>query len=355
MSSLLYYEDFCIDYTKITKQQINNAKSLQLQNALFFLKQWFGKTQKFVFKTSGSTGIPKKITFNKSQLVHSAKQTINFFKLNEADTFLVCLDVNMVAGKMMIARAALINSNILLVEPKSNPLKKLKHEVSFAAFVPLQMQAILMDEESISKLKNIKKIIIGGTALNNTLESEILKHKLNAWHTYGMTETLTHVALKKIGSNKNYKPLTGVKIKLNSHGCLCIKYPPVQAKWITTNDLAKIYRNNTFKIIGRADFVINSGGYKIHPEMLETVISKTFNKQLQNVPFFVGSIKDKTLGNKCVLFIESNSPIHLDISLLKNHLNKYQIPKQIICLPRFTFTSSGKINRIKTIQLFEKQ
>jgi o-succinylbenzoate---CoA ligase len=355
--SNLVFNNRAYDYSKINQTDIEETNITQLKTALQFLKDWQGSFNFLNLKTSGSTGTPKEISFSKEQITLSATTTINAFNLTPNDVFLVCLNTQFVAGMLMLARAVMLNAKIVLVEPIANPLLDLEElPISFAAFVPLQVEEILKNPASVQTLKNIKQVIIGGASLNNNLEHSIaLTKPKGAFHTYGMTETLTHVAIREIGSEKAFKTLPGATIKLNEEGCLCIKNKITQNNWITTTDLAEIIDDNSFIILGRADFIINSGGYKINPFKIEQAISELFKNEVKNVSYFVGSIKDDILNHKCVLFIEKQINEEIDLKKLGSVLHKYEIPKQIIFLKSFIYGQTGKLDRIKTLQLADIQ
>lgn len=348
----LVFKNTVYNYTKITKTDIANAESLQLKYALQLLKKWYGKSVDYSFKTSGSTGKAKKITFTKNQIITSADITNKVLQLTHNDVFLVCLSANFVAGTLMLVRAILLNAKIILAEPIANPLLNLLDEkITFAAFVPLQVEEILVQPKTKKYLQNITQIIIGGADINASLEEKIAHLKpVKAYHTYGMTETLTHIALRKIGSEQTYTALPGTIIKQAKNKCLCIKNKVTNNHWIATNDLVKIYKNKRFKVLGRIDFIINSGAYKINPFKVENALIKTFKNQLTNTHFFVGSIKDNKLGNKCMLFVERNQDLKINLTALEKDLHKYEIPKGIIALEAFIYTPSGKINRKATMQ-----
>jgi len=352
--SKLYYNKRLINCNKLNIKIVEGISDSYLKSVLQFVLKWQGSSKNFYFTTSGSTGTPKKIKFSRIQILQSAGNTINYFNLNSNDVFFVCMDISFVAAKLMLVRALCLNADIVLVKPTLNPLIKIKHKITFAAFVPLQLQQILHRHQSLLKLKEINKIIIGGAALNSATEKLIVQNKINAWHTYAMTETLTHIALRKIGSEKTFTTLPGIFIK-TINGCLCVKSKITFNKWIQTNDLAKIYHLRKFKITGRADFIINSGAFKINPLEVENELVNNFSKQLQGVNFFIAGIKDDKLGSKCVLIIENAHSIKLNLKMLEKTMHKYKVPKQIIYMKQFIYTQYDKIKRLATLQMIDKQ
>lgn len=313
-----------------------------------FIKEWLNKTESFKLQTSGSTGTPKEITLARNQLKKSAQRTLTALNLIQSDTAFVCLDTKYIAGKMMLVRALECNMKIVAVEPSANPLQNHSSEISlhFAAFVPMQLQEMFRHSEIVKKLNRFKAIIIGGGAVSIKLNQEIQKITCPVFATYGMTETVSHIALQRLNgdhASDYFKVLPGIKIEIDERGCFVIQVPEF-AEAITTNDLVELIDSEQFKWLGRHDNVINSGGFKISPEKIE----KSLESILPDRSFFVTSFYDERLGEKLVLVLEGNR-INIDFSKLQLH--PFEIPKEVIHLPEFIRTETGKINRIKTMRL----
>jgi O-succinylbenzoic acid--CoA ligase len=313
-----------------------------------FIENWLQEVDLFTLQTSGSTGTPKEITLTRNQLQQSALRTIEVLNLHENDAALVCLDTKYIAGKMMLARALEGNLKIIAIEPTSNPLKNFSPEFSngFTAFVPLQLLEILKHPESKKKLNQFKAIIIGGGAISNTLTQQIQNLSCPVFATYGMTETVSHIALQRLNGSEashHFSVLPGINVELDARGCLVIQMPEFPEK-VVTNDLVELKGSNQFRWLGRYDNVINSGGFKISPEKIE----KALESIVRDRAFFVTSFLDERLGEKLVLVMEGN-PIPIDFSNL--HLHPYETPKEVIHLPEFIRTETGKINRGKTMRL----
>ena len=319
----------------------------QEKNFNQFLNEWNSDKDYIEIKTSGSTGSPKKIKLLKKSMRVSAANTIEFFNLKENDCLFLCLPLHTIAAKMMIVRAIVGKMRLAVHKPSKNPLKELNHDVTLISLTPMQMKYVI--DESIHKTSITQNILLGGAPVDYKLE-QILKEidSSSIYHSYGMTETASHVAIRKIDRHQSdlFKAINGVTFTQNSDGCLIINYPAFQNEKIETNDVVDLKTNDSFIWKGRKDFVINTGGVKVHAEELENSIASFFNK-----PFFISSIKDAYLGSKIILIIESrieldNKKITAQISTL---LPPYSVPKEIYYLTTFERTKSGKLNRKKSL------
>jgi o-succinylbenzoate---CoA ligase len=337
--------------------QIKNFKNLPIPNseyerkAIDFCEKWLAGQQEFILKTSGSTGEPKPISLTRFQMKASAKLTGKTFGLKTHDKALVCLNVEYIAGIMMLVRGMVLGLELTVIEPNSNPLENLENErFDFAAFVPLQLHKILENKNQIEILNQMKVIIVGGAAVNEVLEKNIQELKVPVYSTYGMTETVSHIAIRKLnGADKsnNFKVLEGVKIGIDERNCLNIIAEASNNDLVQTNDIVEIINEKEFKLIGRFDNIINSGGVKIQLEKIE----KAFEKFINENRFFVFGITDLALGQKLILVIECESSINENIlSEGRKSLSKYEIPKQIFTIKNFSETPTGKIDKKATIK-----
>ncbi|MCE7057002.1 AMP-binding protein [Algoriphagus sp. AGSA1] len=324
------------------------------QAAMEFCGSWLSGSTSFVQQTSGSTGTPKEIEISRAQMIASAKGTQSFFRTDEGSTLLCCLDPRYIAGKMMLVRAMVWNSPIHLAEPKSNPLGGLRVLADFVAMVPLQVETCLADKSSLKKLKAIDHLIIGGAPISSALKEKLLENDIQAYQTYGMTETVSHIALAKITSGELiYSFLPDVEFGLDGRSALWITSASSNYKKVQTNDLVELVDNSSFRWLGRADFVVNSGGVKLHPELLESKSEATIYSFFPTSSFFFFGKKDDRLGEKLCLAIESNHGSEKTENLLfelKKVLTRFEIPKNIFIIQAFARTESGKINRLKTIE-----
>ena len=300
-----------------------------------FLLDWFDCKSYIEMETSGSTGAPKTISISKQAMVDSALATGDFFDLQPGNKALQCLPVKYVAGKMMLVRAMILGLDLEFVAPSSHPLDHNEIDFDFVAMVPLQAQ------NSISQLKKVKKLIIGGAAVNKTLEKQLLKLPTKVYETYGMTETITHIAARKLGE-KAFTVLPYVTVSFDDRNCLVIHAPRISPEVIITNDIVELLDENQFIFLGRMDNVINSGGIKLIPEQIEQKLAGKISQR-----FFIASKPDDELGEKVVLVIEGEKH-ELDNSIYES-LDKYEKPKEIIFIPKFLDTATGKILRKETL------
>ena len=311
-----------------------------------FLLDWLDDNDYVLTKTSGSTGKPKTIKLKKQAMVHSAIATGDYFKLKPGDSALHCLPSNFIAGKMMLIRAMILGLKLDILEPTSRPYISNK-SYDFCAMVPMQV------ENSLEKLNSIKTLIIGGASVSARLEEKLRGLKTKVYATYGMTETITHVAVNQLTSNtvissgvekSHFKTLPNINISQDKRDCLVIEAPHLFQGKLITNDIVKILSDTEFEFLGRYDNVINSGGVKLFPEQIEAKLSRILDER-----HFISSEADETLGERVVLIIESESNV-LNKSVL-DVLEPYEKPKKIYTVSKFIETPSGKINRSKTLKL----
>jgi O-succinylbenzoic acid--CoA ligase len=336
-------------------QQKKISDSPYANFAFSFLQKWLAGEQKFALQTSGSTGKPKKIIVTREQLIVSAIATGNALQLKANQHALLALSAQYIAGIMMLTRAMVWQQHIYITEPSNNPLKNFSDQQTFdfVALVPLQIQT-LIDTFGLHTLSRLKKILIGGAPLSNSLKEKIAHAESDVYLTYGMTETISHIALQKIsGENKQerFYPLPGIQLSQDENSCLRIRAPYL-VEDIQTHDVVKLYDDKSFEWLGRADFVINSGGIKIHPEEIENKIENIL-RALAIDTYFVSALPDDKLGEKLILLIESIESISTTplLQQLKETLPPYQNPKEMYILPQFKRTENGKLNRKATLDL----
>lgn len=308
-----------------------------------FINDWHSSADYIIINTSGSTGIPKSIKLPKKVMWQSALRTIAYFDLKNSDKLLLNLSCSFIAGKMMVVRALAGKTNLKVVAPTTN-FSFLENETfDFGAMVPNQVQKILENKNGKTLLQNIKNLIVGGSSIDTALCSQIENLTNRIVSTYGMTETASHVALRELtGKFKSeyYTCLSDIKVTLNNKDCLVFKIPEFN-EIIETNDIGSLISQNSFKIIGRADSVINSGGIKFMPEVIENKLSIITKRRL-----VITSKPDTKLGERIVLVIEGNNSKKLTGEILKaEFLDAYEIPKEIFYLKNFPETKNGKIKR----------
>ena len=304
-----------------------------------FFTEWNSETLTVSVCTSGSTGIPKVIQVEKSRMIESAKSTCSFLNLKQGDTALLCMPLNYIAGKMMVVRSIVAGLRLITAEPSGHPLYGITEHIDLAAMVPLQIYNSLSVPSELSVLSDINNTLIGGGTIDMRMEEKLQTVNGQLWSTYGMTETLSHIALRAVNGSRrslSYTPFDGVSISLSSDSTLVIDVPKISPTILTTNDIAKLNEDGTFTIIGRKDNVICSGGIKIQIEEVESVL-----EQYISVPFAITSIRDEKFGEAVIMLIESNG-ITDDISLAITHLPKYWQPKKIITTDNIPMTATGK-------------
>ncbi len=321
------------------------------KKVVFFLKEWLSDSKTVKVQTSGSTGIPKIFEIEKSKMLNSAKMTCDFLGMKNNDTALLCLPVEYISGKMMVVRAFERKLKLRIAEPSLKPLEYLKDEVDFCAMTPLQV------ENSSDRIGLIKNLIIGGAAVSESLKSQISESLMRSdnptkvYETYGMSETLSHIALKEIYPDRDnyFTVFENVSISKDERGCLQISAPHLNDDILQTNDLVEINRVNTFMFLGRIDHVINSGGAKIFPEQLESLVKKVIPNEI----VFLG-IKDESLGQKLIAVIEGeeSGDVIRRIGEIKFEKNFHR-PKQIIFVHEIPRTANGKLNRIELRKVLE--
>lgn len=307
-----------------------------------FISLWNNNESSITQYSSGSTGPPKAIEIPKWKMEASARMTGTFLGLNECKSALLCISEAYIGGKMMIVRSMLYNLDLYLTEVNSNPLKDLTSPIDLVAMVPLQVETIL--EENPEKLNLIKYLIIGGGPVSDHLIHQIQKYSCTAYSTFGMTETVSHIALRKLGAASEPFRAIGNTQFSTQDDCLVIDCEDLGIKGLETTDIVHLIDKKSFNWLGRADFVINSGGVKIHPEEVERKIRTVLNSE----DFIIGQLSDQKLGSK-VIFIgeeELNLP-HLK-DKIEVVLDKYERPKAYYFISSLKRTPSGKIDRIKT-------
>jgi O-succinylbenzoic acid--CoA ligase len=325
--------------------------------AFTLAQQWLNNQQLFTFFTSGSTGIPKKIELQRGQLLASAKGTIETLGLTSAEHILLCMNPAFIGGAMLLIRGLELDATITLQEPSGDPLQYIpvNHPYTFVSFAPLQLFALLqLTQNTAAKLNLFSHILVGGAPISFQLEQQLTLLKTNVYHTYGMTETVSHIALRRIGKENYFTILKGVSIRTDDRHCLAIQSASTQGEWIQTNDVVNLLSENSFEMLGRADDVINSGGIKLWPAKIETALYENLGNTAGNL--FVTGIPDERLGQQIIAVIESEKDRDLIIGLLDRglpSLGKYEIPKQIFVLERFVYTPTGKINKAETLKMID--
>lgn len=322
-------------------------------SALQFCHDWLNGKEHFILHTSGSTGTPKEISVTRNQLLASARSTISALGLREGFTALICLDTRYVAGIMMLVRSLEAGMTMIVTEPSSDPFQKLQDSIriDFTAMVPLQVDALTAH---IDKLNRIGILLIGGAALQQSTALRLQQTRCACYATYGMTETLSHIALQRInGTHKQdfLQVLPGISIHTDERGCLVIHAPQVNEHPVITNDLVELISPNQFRWLGRMDTVINTGGVKVLPEKVEETVTIIFKELDIDNRHFITGLPDPALGQTVTLVIEGTLSERVQQKLnelLGNRLSRFERPRAIKFIDDFILTGSGKIDKLKT-------
>tara|TARA_Y100000385_G_scaffold182253_1_gene188237 strand:- start:1722 stop:2771 length:1050 start_codon:yes stop_codon:yes gene_type:complete len=327
------------DIFNISENELNKIDT----EIIKFLEFWKSNKETLFIQTSGSTGKPKKIEIKRNAIINSAKATLDYFKIKENSKFHCCLPTKYIGGKMMLVRAFINKAEIILTKPTKNVTSELKEKIDFSAMTSMQVENSIHEKG----FKHIKKLIIGGGPISNQLLEKIENQSTKCYQTFGMTETVSHIAIRELNNSKiddPYECLNHVKISTNKSGVLIINSTKLNIESLTTNDLVQLTGNEQFKYIGRSDNIINSGGIKVHPETLE----KEIEKILKCKDFFIDKIDDIDLGEKIIIIALKT----IEKEKLKKALGEINdqkiVPKSILFCNHFYYTPNNKINRKKS-------
>jgi len=314
-----------------------------------FLNQWHDGSSTVEVHTSGSTGTPKVMRVEKQRMLASARATCDFLGLQPGDTALLCMSVDYIAGKMMVVRSIERDMKLLVVEPSSHPLAmpeiadEMGKNVDFAAMVPMQVYNSLLVPREREMLANIRHIIIGGGPLDTSLEQELGGLGNAIWHSYGMTETLSHIALRRVnGSDATpwFTPMPGVTLSVNDNHCLVIDAPHLCPERLVTRDVVEMMEKDGiqhFKVLGRIDNVIITGGVKVHIEQVEKALSPFLP-----CPFIITKCPDARFGEVVVMLLQGTADDEAVARQAIETLDRYSRPKHIMLTPELPMTPNGK-------------
>jgi o-succinylbenzoate---CoA ligase len=336
------------------QQQLQEGYGIhEIEEILEFVVDWSNRKEWIEARTSGSTGRQKNIKIRKEQILASAERTLSSLNLKPGDSALLCLPHRFIGGKMMIARSIIGELDLHITENTAKPQLPENVEISFAAIVPYQIVSINKDDEARQRWMKVKKIIIGGAHVDNALDEQLRSWPNEIYESFGMTETISHVALRRISGmteRQPFKVLETIEVTQDDRGCLVIHSEALPTNPTITNDIVHMVDESSFHWLGRADNMINSGGVKIIPEVLEKLIKRFINPR-----FFIGGLVDEELGQRVVLVLECQPMSEVDeedlMTDLRTELSKFEVPKEICYVDEFVETENGKINRKKTVKL----
>ena len=314
-----------------------------------FIAEWHSDSAYVRVQTSGSTGAPKPMLVEKRRMQNSARITCDFLGLKAGDTALLCMSLDYIAGKMMVVRSLERRLRLLAVEPSGHPLMALADRIDFAAMVPLQVWNTLQVPEERARLEAIKHLIIGGGAIDEAMADELRAFPNAVWSTYGMTETLSHIALRRLNgpeASEWYTPFPSVSVSLTDEDCLVIDAPEVCAQRLVTNDIAELSADGRFRILGRKDNVICSGGIKIQAEEVERQLQPHLHE-----PFLISKRRDAKFGEIVVLLTEGS--VDEARQICERILTQYHRPRAYVHIDHIPLTETGKPARRVAQQLAE--
>lgn len=307
-----------------------------------FLSEWNNDSPFVHVQTSGSTGVPKPMLAEKRRMLASARITNDFLGLREGDAALLCMSLDYIAGKMMVVRSIERGLKLITVEPSGHPLNHSQLatddcQIDFAAMVPMQVYNTLQVPEERERLMSIRHLIIGGGAIDDALGAELKNFPNAVWSTYGMTETLSHIALRRLSGPEAsdwYTPFPSVQVSLSEDGCLVIDAPEVCPECLVTNDIAEISTQG-FRILGRKDNVICSGGIKIQIEEVERHL-----RPFLRAPYLISKRPDPKFGEVAVLLTEDS--VDEARQVCERVLPKYHLPRHYLHVDHLPLTETGK-------------
>lgn len=314
-----------------------------LWNLYFFLEKWFDASPVIIVHTSGSTGTPKELVVRKDRMMQSARLTCEFLNLQAGDTALLCMNLRYIGAMMVVVRSLVAGLNLIVRPASGHPLSDIEEPLRFAAMVPLQVYNTLRVPEEKARLEQTDILIIGGGAVDDSLEAEMSALPTAVYSTYGMTETLSHIALRRLNgdtASKHYYPFPSVELSLSAESTLVVKAPLICGEVLQTNDIACLYPDGSFTIAGRKDNVINSGGIKIQAEEMEKRL-----RPFIPVPFVVTSVPDPRLGQALTLLIAGQVDVRELESKLQTVLDAYHRPRHIFMTESIPQTENGKTDR----------
>ncbi len=337
-------KDFLFTKVDLTEHLASNCF------ASAFLTQWISGGKVFQIYTSGSSGEPKEISLKRKWLETSAMQTIGLLNLWE-EKIVCCLPTDKIGGLMMIVRALAGGFDIRVIEPCANPMSPVEkdHTYTLISLVPYQLIKILEDEISTLKLNRFKNILLGGSLVSVELLKKIEDLSPAIYHTYGMTETCSHIALKKLNHGKwpHFIPNPYIDIITDNNGLASIRGFQTGSEWIHTTDIIEMYEDGSFDFMGRADFIINTGGFKVFPEILELKIQEILHSKKINIQIAFTGRPHNDWGEELILISDKEINFKEVSELLKPVLKDYEIPKQIVVVEKIPLLNNGKIDRMK--------
>ena len=309
------------------------------------IKEWNDKPDSpLLCKTSGSSGVAREISHSRAAVIASAKATLEYFNLQPGDKAILALPIDFIAGKMMVVRSLIGGLDLDIVEPKAKPL--INSHADFIAITPHQCSLLISD------FPDVKTVLLGGGVVTDGLIDK-LPEWIDFYEGFGMTETITHIAMRKVKSGESrsaFEAMSGVSFQISKEGELIIDAPSRGVNGLVTDDIVELVDSKRFVWLGRKSSIIISGGIKVIPEVVEHEIRSVI--QPLNCEYLIKGVSDDSLGEKIILRLDTvklneSKEIELlrEISKLKG-LAPYHKPRDIE-YGEVAKSNRGKIKRIK--------
>lgn len=298
-------------------------------------------------RTSGSTGAPKPIRLSKADMRLSARASNRFFGIGPSSHLASPLSPDYIAGKMMCVRAleagclfSQLEVSGTVVIPAGLP------PIDLISVVPAQIQSLVSMEDLSRK---VRKVLVGGAPAPQPVLDALCAAGSEVWVSYGMTETCSHVALARGDDPERlFRAMPGVTFAADESSRLIIKASEFSFGTLVTNDVVELVDDTSFRWLGRADNIINSGGLKLVPEKLEAEIAPLLPK---GTVFYITSRPSNKWGSETVLVVEGSEALANGILAVldASGLDRRHIPRHAAAFDELPRTTSGKIIRIKEL------
>lgn len=356
--SLPYYEFSSSHWPAIPTSSADSY----FQKVAQLLQEWSTGKQLFTLHSSGSTGTPKPIELTREQMQASAIATATALSLPKGTSVLIALNVEMIAGFMMLVRTMVNDWSATVITPKSDPLESLPSDFvcDFAALTPMQLQTLLSKYSPQRISSSFRKILLGGAPIDASLIEQIQGLSNEVYHSYGMTETVSHVALRSVNgpqATEYYRLLKGIEAGKDERGCLYLAGAVTNYTVVQTNDLVNFIDVDCFYWLGRADNIINSGGIKIQLEKIDKAVDHALHSLAMTNRYFSWYLPDPLLGQKLIVVLQKSNqtlPTFAFKEALSKQLSKYEVPKVVLLVNDFKKTASGKIDKRETVNCLDK-
>ncbi|MCU0417136.1 MAG: AMP-binding protein [Cytophagaceae bacterium] len=323
---------------------LDNTNLNQYPLAIQLCYEWYLSNASPTIQTSGSTGYPKTIQLDRKAIAASVQRTARFFNLSAQSTFLVVLPLDKIAGRMQLYRALCLEATVYVNTPSRSLNDVLSLPYDFVSLSTLQIRHLVQDERGIALLSDCRIVLIGGAAPDeSTIQRlQVLPHT-EVYLSYGMTETLSHIAIQALHPIREpgFRLLDGVEWRATRHSTMITDR--LLGIEIETTDSLEALSDSYFVYKGRRDRVINSGGVKVHPELIETIVQQWFIEQGWTNLFYVGSLPHPALGEQVVLYIDA-LPVEKNSLLegIKQRVPPYHAPREVI-VQTIQVSENGKI------------